>query len=228
MEEAQALLLKNFRVGKDKQSACAQWPTEMARNPLAPIPFREVFVTLALFLPQLAFLLDGTSAPLSKNTASSLTSHQQQPVCRPCMNIVLPFPRGRKRQFFALLTFRTSTMSIWQTAPPMQCTWAVRWGKPTDWSCKKATLASLPCATACFHDTATEEKGESPSEKLRRMSSPRTWNVALVPFWRILLLHLAETGLACPVSWAFPPSFCILESKPTKFRALATAEAGYS
>ena len=61
MEEAQALLLKNFRVGKDKQSACAQWLTEMARNLLAPIPFREVFVILALFLPQLTFL-DGASA----------------------------------------------------------------------------------------------------------------------------------------------------------------------
>ena len=44
MEEAQALLLKNFRVGKGTQSACAQWLTEMARDLLAPIPFREVFV----------------------------------------------------------------------------------------------------------------------------------------------------------------------------------------
>ena len=60
MEEAQALLLKNFRVGKDKQSACAQWLTEMARDLLAPIPFREVFVILALFLPQLTFV-DGAS-----------------------------------------------------------------------------------------------------------------------------------------------------------------------
>ena len=51
MEEAQALLLENFRVGKGNPSACAQWLTEMARNLLAPIPFREVFVILALFLP---------------------------------------------------------------------------------------------------------------------------------------------------------------------------------
>ena len=61
MEEAQALLLKNFRVGKEKPSACAQWLTEMARDLLAPIPFREVFVILALFLPQLTFV-DGASA----------------------------------------------------------------------------------------------------------------------------------------------------------------------
>ena len=55
MEEAQALLLENFRVGKGNPSACAQWLTEMARNLLAPIPFREVFVILALFLPHFFF-----------------------------------------------------------------------------------------------------------------------------------------------------------------------------
>ena len=34
----------------------AQWLTEMARDLSAPIPFREVFVILALFLPQLTFV----------------------------------------------------------------------------------------------------------------------------------------------------------------------------
>ena len=61
MEEAQALLLKNFRVGKGTQSACAQWLTEMARDLLAPIPFREVFVIPALFLPQLTFVDEATT-----------------------------------------------------------------------------------------------------------------------------------------------------------------------
>ena len=65
MEEAQALLLKNFRVGKGNQSACAQWLTEMARDLLAPIPFRDVFVILALFLPQLTFV-DETAAHLCR------------------------------------------------------------------------------------------------------------------------------------------------------------------
>ena len=76
MEEAQALLLKNFRVGKEKPSACAQWLTEMARDLLAPIPFREVFVILALFLPQLTLWMKQARgkiygvAPLSGNMAS--------------------------------------------------------------------------------------------------------------------------------------------------------------
>ena len=39
MEEAQALLLRNFRVGGGQKDACAQWLTDVTRALLAPIPF---------------------------------------------------------------------------------------------------------------------------------------------------------------------------------------------
>ena len=55
MEEAQALLLRNFRVRGAQESECTKWLTAVARDLLRPIPFREVFVILALFLPQLPF-----------------------------------------------------------------------------------------------------------------------------------------------------------------------------
>ena len=55
MAEAQAILLRNFRVGGSKPDACAKWLTEVTRALFKPIPFREVFVILALFLPQLTF-----------------------------------------------------------------------------------------------------------------------------------------------------------------------------
>ena len=55
MAEAQALLLCNFRVGSSEPDACEQWLTEVTRDLFKPIPFREVFVILALFLPQLTF-----------------------------------------------------------------------------------------------------------------------------------------------------------------------------
>ena len=55
MAEAQAFLLRNFRVGGAQQSDCADWLTAVTRDLLRPIPFREVFVVLALFLPQLPF-----------------------------------------------------------------------------------------------------------------------------------------------------------------------------
>ena len=77
MEEAQALLLRNFRVGKDKQSACAKWLTDMAKSLLAPIPFREVFVILALFLPQLTFV-DGASTQKSLWASPTVQKHGLQ------------------------------------------------------------------------------------------------------------------------------------------------------
>ena len=52
MAEAQALLLRNFRVGGSEPDACAQWLTEVTRALSKPIPFQEVFVILALFLPR--------------------------------------------------------------------------------------------------------------------------------------------------------------------------------
>ena len=55
MAQAQALLLCNFRVGSSEPNACEQWLTEVTRDLFKPIPFREVFVILALFLPQLTF-----------------------------------------------------------------------------------------------------------------------------------------------------------------------------
>ena len=55
MAQAQALLLCNFRVGSSKPNTCEQWLTEVTRDLFKPIPFREVFVILALFLPQLTF-----------------------------------------------------------------------------------------------------------------------------------------------------------------------------
>ena len=63
MAEAQALLLRNLRVGKGGDDSCAVWLTEMTRALLAPIPFREVsvFVILALFLPQLTFAEGATA-----------------------------------------------------------------------------------------------------------------------------------------------------------------------
>ena len=65
-------------------------------------------------------------------------------------------------------------------------------------------------------------------EKLRRLSSPRHWDVALAPFPEefVPLPTPTETGLACSAPWAFPPSLCVLESRATRIRVLAIAEAG--
>ena len=89
-----------------------------------------------------------------------------------------------------------------------------------------SVLALLLAFTTQPPKKATKE--ESPYDKVLRMSSPRAWDVALVPFPEDFapLPTQAETGLPCPVSWGSPPSLCILESKPTKFRVVAIAEVG--
>ena len=65
----------------------------MARDLLAPIPFREVFVILALFLPQLSFVDEASEAgsveqPHSENTVLLPTLPAQATTCVPAK---LPF-----------------------------------------------------------------------------------------------------------------------------------------
>ena len=90
--------------------------------------------------------------------------------------------------------------------------------------CKFEQPASSP-----KHSASRKRKGdELPSEKLCRLSSPRHWDVALVPFPEdfVPLPTPTETGQACPAPWAFPPSLCVPEPRATKLRVLAIAEAG--
>ena len=138
-------------------------------------------------------------------------SHPQQPGCGACMNIALPFPRGHKWLSFAQRTSRVVILTSQQAAPPVRSIWARRLGRPTDWFCRSTTRAIRSQLLLAFVTPSRKRKGEeSPSEKLRRLSSPRHWDVALVPFPEdfVPLPTPTETGLACPAQWAFPPSLC--------------------
>ena len=117
MEEAQALLLKNFRVGKGTQSARAQWLTEMARDPLAPIPFREVFV---IFLPQLTFVDEATtrqelwSSPTVRKFGLVVDVTPTATGLQGMREYRMAFLRGRKQLSFAR---RTSKVAISNNSP---------------------------------------------------------------------------------------------------------------
>ena len=236
MEEAQALLLKNFRVGKDQQSACAQWLTDMARDLLAPIPFREVFVILALFLPQLPFV-DGASqrkelwsSPIVQKyglcvditpTAAGLQGMHEYRISFPSRSNAAVFCPAHLQHLSYEQLANSSSNAVHVGC---QIGKAYRLVLQTGDS-SFAVLAIL----LAFTTPQRKKKGEeSPSEKLRRISSPRSWDVALVPLPNDFapLPTLAETGLACPVRWAFPPSLLILESRPSSFQVLAIAEVG--
>ena len=237
MEEAQALPLKNFRVGKDKQSACAQWLTEMARDLLAPIPFREVFVILALFLPQLTFL-DGASTQQDLWTSPTVQKHGLQVDITPTGGGLqgmheyrIAFPAWSQAAVFCPAHLQHNDFAQLANSSSNAAHMGCQVGKAHRMVLLEgdkcfSVLALLLAFTTQPPKKATKE--ESPYDKVLRMSSPRAWDVALVPFPEDFapLPTQAETGLACPVSWGFPPSLCILESKPTKFRVVAIAEVG--
>ena len=236
MEEAQALLLKNFRVGKEQPSECAQWLTKMARDLLAPIPFREVFVILALFLPQLSFVDDASarqdlwSSPTVRKhglvvditpTAAGLQGTHEYRIAFPAWSQAAIFcPAHLQSQDFEQLATNSSN--------------AVHMGCQVGKAYRLVLLENDACYSVlalllAFVTPSRRKKGEeSLRDKLRRMSSPRHWDVALVPFPADFAPPpaTAETGLACPVKWEFPPSLLVLESRATKFRVLAFAEAG--
>ena len=91
-----------------------------------------------------------------------------------------------------------------------------------------SVLALLLAFTTQPRKRSKHKREETTYDKVLRMSSPRAWDIALVPFPEDFdpLPTQAETGLACPVKWEFPPSLCLLEAKPTKFQVVAIAEVG--
>ena len=91
-----------------------------------------------------------------------------------------------------------------------------------------SVLALLLAFTTQPRKRSKHKREETTYDKVLRMSCPRAWDIALVPFPEDFdpLPTQAETGLACPVKWEFPPSLCLLEAKPTKFQVVAIAEVG--
>ena len=208
----------------------------MARDLLAPIPFREVFVILALFLPQLSFVDEASarrdlwSSPTVRKhglvvditpTAAGLQGMHEYRIAFPAGSQAATFcPAHLQSQDFGQLATNSSN--------------AVHMGCQVGKAYRLVLLENDACYSVlalllAFVTPSRRKKGEeSLRDKLRRMSSPRYWDVALVPFPADFAPPpaTAETGLACPVKCEFPPSLLILESRATKFRVLAFAEAG--
>ena len=197
----------------------------MARDLLAPIPFCEVFVILALFLPQLAFV-DGASArqdlwssPTVRKygllvditpTAAGLQGMHEYRIAFPSWSQAAIFcPAHLQSLDYEQLANSSSN------AVHMGCQVGKAYRLVLQENDARYSVLALLLALAT---PSRKKKGEeSPSEKLRRVSSPRNWDVALAPF---------PEDFDTPVKWAFPPSLHILEPRPMKFRVLAIAEAG--
>ena len=205
MEEAHALLLKNFRVGRGNQSACAQWLTEMARDLLAPIPFREVFVLLALFLPQLTFVDEAAtkkelwSCPTVRKfglvvdvtpTATGLQGMREHRIA---------FPAWSQSAIFCPAHFQSCNYEQLASSPLSTVHMGSQAGKAYRLVLEEHGKCYLVLALLlAFATPSRKRKGdEAPSEKLRRLSSPRHWDVALVPFPE-------DLPSISPLCWEFP------------------------
>ena len=226
MEEAHALLLKNFRVGRGNQSACAQWLTEMARDLLAPIPFREVFVILALFLPQLTFVDEAAtkkelwSSPTVRKVGLVVDVTPTATGLQGMHEYRIAFPAWSQSAIFCPAHFQSCNYEQLASSPSSTVHMGSQAGKAYRLVLEEhGKCYSVLALLLAFATPSRKRKGdEAPSEKLRRLSSPRHWDVALVPFPEefVPLPTSAETGLACSAPWAFPPSLCVLESRATR------------
>ena len=236
MEEAHALLLKNFRVGRGNLNACAQWLTEMARDLLAPIPFREVFVILALFLPQLTFVDEAAtkkdlwSSPTVRKFGLVVDVTPTATGLQGMHEYRIAFPAWSQSAIFCPAHFQSCNYEQLASSPSSTVHMGSQAGKAYRLVLEEhGKCYSVLALLLAFATPSRKRKGdEAPSEKLRRLSSPKHWDVALVPFPEEFapLPTSAETGLACTAPWAFPPSLCVLESRATRIRVLAIAEAG--
>ena len=183
MEEAQALLLRNFRVGKDKQNACAKWLTDMARNLLAPIPFREVFVILALFLPQLTFL-DGASTQKDLWASPTVQKHGLQVDITPTAaglqgmhEYRMAFPSLSQAAVFCPAQFEHHDFEQLANSSSNAVHMGCQVGKAyrvvlLEGDSCFSVLALLLAFTTQPRKKSSHKGDESPYDKVRRMSSP--------------------------------------------------------
>ena len=91
-----------------------------------------------------------------------------------------------------------------------------------------AVLAIRLAFTMQARKKSSQKGEESPYDRVRRLSSPRSREVALVPFPGDFapLPTQTETGLACSAGWEFPPNLKVLESRPIHFWLVVLAEVG--
>ena len=128
------------------------------------------------------------------------------------MSTTSPFPRGPLLPPSAKLIASTSPLISCLAKTQMRSTWAVKSARFIRLVLQEgervhAVLAILLAFTTQARKKSSQKGEESPYDRVRRLSSPRSWDVALVPPGDFAPLPTrTETGLACNVGWAFPPS----------------------
>ena len=207
--------------------------------PLLQIPFREVFVILALFLPQLPFAegakLDGR---LWSSPAIRRDDNEVQ---------ITPIAQGLQGMHEYKIAFAAHSRAAAFCSPELQ-------------NCRFEHLTSLPsekihigCQVGKVYrivlrenyrvyallvallEFVTQPKKKSKQgstetweEVAVRQSSPRSWLVAYIPTPESFapLPTQDEIGMTTPAQWALPPSMLRLEARTFGMPILSLAEVG--
>ena len=226
MAEAQALLLRNFRVGGSRPSACAEWLTEVTRALFAPIPFREVFVILALFLPQLTF---AEGARLEGGLWSSPSISREESMVH-----ITPIAQGLQGMHEYKIAFAThsraaafvspeqpvSSFDYLTTLPSEHIHIGCQVGKVYRLVLREDYRVYALLVVLLEYVTQPKKKSRQGSDQSKeelavRQSSPRSWTVAYIPTPQTFapLPTQAELGVTIPIQWALPPCLRQLETR---------------
>ena len=239
MEEAQALLLRNFRVG-GQESECTKWLTAITRDLLRrPIPFREVFVILALFLPQLPF---AEGAQLAMHLWTSPVVRRQETIVQ-----VTPVAQGLRDMDEYRIAFPThSGASIFCAQEPTEQQYRQLFSMPSDKvhvGCQVGKVyriivrehaEALALLGVLLEYTPQPKKRskqggeETLEESTARHSSPRAWVIAVIPVPDAFapLPTSGELGMNIDTKWGLPACMRRLSPQTTSLQILDHAEVG--
>ena len=239
MAEAQALLLCNFRVGSSEPNACEQWLTEVTRELFKPIPFREVFVILALFLPQLTF---AEGAKLDCKLWYSPVISDEVAVIH-----VTPIAQGLQGMHEYKIAFSPNSraaafVSPEQTAqdfeslamlPSEQIHIGSQVGRVYRLVLREDSQVFALLVVLLEYVTQPKKRSrqgslESKAEMAARQSSPKSWTVAYIPTPETFapLPTSAEIVVNTQVRWGLPPSLHQLTTQMVELHILSLAEVG--
>ena len=241
MAEAHASLLCNFRVGGSQPNACAQWLTEVTRALFKPIPFREVFVILALFLPQLTFAegakLGGKlwySPAISSEVsmihvtpiAQGLQGMHEYKIAFAARSRAAAFvsPEQPVHSFESLATLHSEHIHIGS-----QVGRVYRLVLREDRRVYALLMVLLEYVTQPkkkFRQGSNEPKEELAVRQSSR--SPKSWTVGFIPTPETFapLPTKSEVGVNAEIQWGLPPSLQQLETWTVGLHILRLTEVG--
>ena len=237
MAEAQAILLRNFREGGSKPDACAKWLTEVTRALFKPIPFREVFVILALFLPHFA---EGAKLDSKLWYSPAISSEESlihvTPLAQGLQGMheyKIAFTAHSRAAAFVSPEQPVHSFESLATLPSEHIHIGSQVGRVYRLVLREDSKVFALLMVLLEYVTQPKKKSKQGSQESReelaiRQSSPKSWTVAFIPTPDTFapLPTRAEVVVNTQIQWGLPPSLQQLETQTIALPILSLAEVG--